>query len=235
MDIEALVKSLVRYGTHNRSQLTDRISTRIKCVTLKSVGEGCVIERSAELRNPAWITLGESVVIKRFAILNGRTNSMDSTGIQLGNFNYVREFSYIDSYGGRIATDDNVAIGQACVIDGEGGVEIGKYTMVGSHVHLIGSNHRYESIDLPYKMQGNTARGIKIGSNVWIGSGSILLDGVTVGDNSVVMAGSIVTRSIPPDTIHSDSAPRRFRLRNTRSLVEWRDVLQPGVDDDHRR
>ena len=42
---------------------------------------------------------------------------------------------------------------------------------------------------------------VKIGDNVWIGMGAVILKGVTIGDNSVVAAGAIVTKSIPANTI----------------------------------
>ena len=169
--------------------------------------------------------LGESVVIKKGCILNGRA-TQPGGGISLGNYSYIREYSYLDSYGGFIETDDYVAIGQFSIIDGEGGVSIGKYTMIGAHVYIIGSNHRFDSLELPYKLQGNAAYGIDIEQNVWVGGGSIILDGVSIGRNCVLSAGSIVTKSIPANTIHSDAAPRELKLRLRRGLAEWKDIDQ---------
>jgi len=71
--------------------------------------------------------------------------------------------------------------------------------MIGGHTYIIGSNHRFDSLELPFKFQGVTARGITIEDNVWIGGGSIVLDGVTIGRNSVIGAGSIVTKSSRPE------------------------------------
>jgi acetyltransferase-like isoleucine patch superfamily enzyme len=44
-------------------------------------------------------------------------------------------------------------------------------------------------------------RGIKLGRNVWIGANATILSGVTIGDNSVVAAGSVVTRDVPANTL----------------------------------
>jgi len=223
-------RRLLRTSVQVAGDVADTFASWLHSSTVASAGRRCAISRGVQIRSPEAVRFGDSVVIKNGAILNGRTH-IAGAGIDFGDFTYVREYAYIDSYGGRITTDDYVAIGQFSVIDGEGGVDIGKYTMIGSHVYIIGSNHRFDSLELPYKMQGNTAYGIDIAQNVWIGGGSIILDGVSIGRNSVIAAGSIVTKSVPANTIHSDAAPRELTLRLRAGLAEFRDVSDPDLLD----
>ena len=53
----------------------------------------------------------------------------------------------------------------------------------------------------PEKRQGMHPKSVKIGRNVWIGSNSTILPGVTVGDNAVISAGSVVTRDVPENMV----------------------------------
>jgi acetyltransferase-like isoleucine patch superfamily enzyme len=217
------MKQVLRKTIEAHHTMRDRCATWMHTHTVMSAGPGCAISRNVLIRNAESVRLGTSVVIKNGAILNARTHAQ-RPGISLGDFSYIREYAYIDSYGGWIETEDYVAIGQFSVFDGEGGLSIGKYTMIGSHVYIIGSNHRFDSLELPYKLQGNTAYGIEIGQNVWVGGGSIILDGVSIGRNSVIAAGSIVTKSVPPNTIHVDAAPRELTLRLRAGLYMFQDL-----------
>lgn len=77
-------------------------------------------------------------------------------------------------------------------------IEIEDDVMIGAGVHFYVNNHRFDVIDLPIIAQGYyPSNGICIKSGAWIGANAILLPGVIVGRNSVIGAGSIVTKSIP--------------------------------------
>lgn len=78
-------------------------------------------------------------------------------------------------------------------------IEIGDNTMVGQNVHFY--DHDHAIVDGIAKPRDFTYGAINIGSNVWIGSNSIILKGVTVGDNVVIAAGSVVTKDIPSNCI----------------------------------
>ena len=92
----------------------------------------------------------------------------------------------------------NVFINQNCTIYDLGGVEIGDDVMIGPNVSLITSGHPLEP---SRRRAGVTASPIVIGRNVWIAAGATVIGGVTIGDNSVVAAGAVVTRDVPPDTL----------------------------------
>ena len=67
--------------------------------------------------------------------------------------------------------------------------------MIAAGTVIIPSQHNIDRSDVPFKAQGETSKGITIGSNVWIGANVTILDGVTIGDNTVVAAGSVVNKS----------------------------------------
>jgi acetyltransferase-like isoleucine patch superfamily enzyme len=78
-------------------------------------------------------------------------------------------------------------------------LQIGEYTMIGAHCYLITENHGREKLDVPFKQQSYEGADVVIGRNVWLGCHVTVLPGVTIGDNSIVGAGAVVTKNIPPN------------------------------------
>ncbi|VWD54632.1 transferase [Burkholderia lata] len=92
----------------------------------------------------------------------------------------------------------NVFVNQNCTFYDLGGLEIGDDVMIGPNVSLITSGHPVE----PSKRRDFVvAKPIVIERNVWIGAGATIIGGVTVGENSVVAAGAVVTRDVPPNVL----------------------------------
>jgi acetyltransferase-like isoleucine patch superfamily enzyme len=80
--------------------------------------------------------------------------------------------------------------------------------MIGPNVSLITSGHPLE----PSQRRTTTiGRPIVIQKGVWIAAGAIVIGGVTVGENSVVAAGSVVTKDVPPDTLVGGNPARMIR------------------------
>lgn len=77
---------------------------------------------------------------------------------------------------------------------------IGNDCLLGPDVLIINSNHDTKR-NILIREQANVAKKIEIGNNVWIGAKSIILPGVTIGDNAVIAAGSIVNRNVEPNTL----------------------------------
>ena len=84
------------------------------------------------------------------------------------------------------------------ILDG-GGVEIGDHVFIGPNVGIYTANH---PTDVRRREMGyEWALPVKIGNKVWIGGDVTILPGVTIGDNTVIAAGSVVTKDIPADVI----------------------------------
>lgn len=81
-------------------------------------------------------------------------------------------------------------------------ISIEENAMLGSGVHIYVSNHAFNDVSRPIIQQGHQdIRPVIIGKGAWIGANAIILPGVSIGENSVVGAGSVVTRSIPPHVV----------------------------------
>jgi acetyltransferase-like isoleucine patch superfamily enzyme len=81
-------------------------------------------------------------------------------------------------------------------------LEIQDYALIGSGVHIYVENHKYTDPNKFIYFQGHeNARKVTIGRGCWIGASAIILPGVTVGQNAVVAAGSIVTKDVLPFTV----------------------------------
>jgi acetyltransferase-like isoleucine patch superfamily enzyme len=89
-----------------------------------------------------------------------------------------------------------------------GGLEIADDVMIGPNVSIITSGHPVEPSQ---RRNGVIAKPIVIERNVWIAAGATIIGGVTVGENSVVAAGSVVTKSAPPNTLVGGNPARVIR------------------------
>lgn len=78
-------------------------------------------------------------------------------------------------------------------------IYIGDYVMIGPNVTIATAGHPIEPSLRRQGMQYNME--VRIGNNVWLGAGVIVLPGVTIGENSVIGAGSIVTKDIPANVV----------------------------------
>lgn len=99
--------------------------------------------------------------------------------------------------GRNIFLGKNVFINFGCHFQDHGGIYIGDDVLIGSQVVMATINHDLS----PASRADNHPAPIRIGNKVWIGSHATLLPGVTVGDNSVVAAGAVVTKDVPPNTV----------------------------------
>jgi maltose O-acetyltransferase len=100
-------------------------------------------------------------------------------------------------YGYNIRTGANVFFNFNCVVLDVAEVRIGSRTLVGPNVQLYTAmhpmNHRERASGIEF------AKPVLIGEDVWIGGSAVICPGVTIGDRSVIGAGSVVTKSIPSD------------------------------------
>lgn len=99
----------------------------------------------------------------------------------------------------------NVIVMPGCLMMSAGGITLDDGAMIAANVQLISNNH-----DL-YERQIITCKPIHIGKNVWVGAGATILPGVTVGDNAVIGAASVVTRDVPSDTIVAGNPAKIIR------------------------
>lgn len=126
-------------------------------------------------------------IVEIFSELTG--NKVDSSFMCFPPF-------YTD-FGKNITIGKNVFFNTGCTFQDRGGISIGDGTMIGMNVTIATLNH-----GLPLETRNVTFPSpVIIGDNVWIGSNATILPGVTIGDNSVVAAGAVVTKDVLENTV----------------------------------
>jgi acetyltransferase-like isoleucine patch superfamily enzyme len=99
------------------------------------------------------------------------------------------------------------------LISGKGRVEIGNNFHSGPECRMITEVHNYEGESIPYDTT-YILKDIKIEDNVWIGTRVLILGGVTLGEGSIIQAGSVVVSDIPKYAIAGGSPAKVFKYRN---------------------
>lgn len=113
-------------------------------------------------------------------------------------------------YGTQITLGADVFVNFNCVFLDCAEITIGPETQLGPAVQLYTATH---PIDAATRVAGaELAHPIVIGSRVWIGGGAVVLPGISIGDDSVIGAGSVVTKSIPGGVIAAGNPCRVIRL-----------------------
>ncbi|MDM5336328.1 DapH/DapD/GlmU-related protein [Fictibacillus enclensis] len=107
--------------------------------------------------------------------------------------------------GYNIHVGDHFYAGYNCTILDMAEVRVGDNCMIGPNVGIYTAGH---SITPKDRNKTGFAIPITIGNDVWIGGSCVILAGVTIGDHSVVAAGSVVTKDVPPDTVVAGNPAR---------------------------
>ena len=95
-----------------------------------------------------------------------------------------------------------------------GACTIGKYVMMGTDVVIFSHNHAFDRTDVPMMQQGfQEERPVVIEDDVWIGDRVIILPGVHVGEGSILAAGAVVTKDVPPYSIVAGVPAKVIKMR----------------------
>ena len=104
---------------------------------------------------------------------------------------------FYTNFGQFIQIGKNVFINHACTFLDLGGITIEDEVLIGPKVNLITENHSLN----PNDRKSLICKPVVIKRNAWIGAAATILPGITIGENSVVAAGAVVTKNVPPNTI----------------------------------
>jgi len=116
-------------------------------------------------------------------------------------------------YGYNIHLGDNVFFNFNCVILDVMRVEIGSNCMFGPNVQIYTATHPLDAVDRRGGLE--FARPIKIGCDVWVGGSAVINPGITIGDRSVIGAGSVVVKDIPADVFAAGNPCKVIRYLKT--------------------
>ncbi len=137
-----------------------------------------------------------------------------SSNLKLGQGCVISSFVKVKAADGPLVVGPRGGFATGCfVATGAGGIEIGENIIVGPNVNIVSVNYRTDALDVHLEDLGHTSKGIKIGRNVWIGAGCTVLDGAVIGDNTVVVANSLVNRRFKPNVILSGNPAKVLMKR----------------------
>ena len=123
--------------------------------------------------------------------------------------NVFIEPDFICELGSNITIGDNVFINFGCIIFDMGEVTIGNNAMFGPRVGIYTTNHAFDAEERVANVV--MSKPIHIGNRVWLSADVKIVQGVTIGDNSIIGAGSVVTKDIPSNVIAAGNPCRVIR------------------------
>ncbi len=146
----------------------------------------CLLGRDVRVLGPVQVHLGQHCSIQDGAVIGGRgTFTMGSGSI----------------------------LAFRAVVVCEERIDVGNDVMIGGYSYIVDADHRYRSRSVPMRLQELRVAPIRIGDDVWIGSHTVILRGVTIGKGAVVAANSVVTRDVPEYTVVGGSPAVVLRER----------------------
>ena len=166
---------------------------------LRRVGRGTVFGQCVTLRSPWRIAVGAGVIVDNNVSLDGR--SEEDVSIEIGDDTILSRNAILACKGGSIRVGRRVGVGPGCTFHVYTGnrIVVGDNVLIAPHCYLAGAaGYKTERTDVPIVDQPLDLRGgIVVEDNAWIGAGAIIVDGVTIGRDSIVTAGSVVNTNVP--------------------------------------
>ncbi len=167
--------------------------------------------------NPFYHKKGKGTVIFRRA----RMDLMPYNHFEIGQHATIEDYSFVNNGMGPVKIGNHVFIGASNVIIGP--VTLHDHIMTAQHVVMSGLNHGFENVDIAFRYQPCTVSEIIIHEGCWIGANVVITAGVTVGKYSVIGAGSVVTKDIPPYSMVAGNPAKLIRQFN-HETGQWEKV-----------
>ena len=124
----------------------------------------------------------------------------------------VSSFTKIKASAGPLKIGSRCGFGTGCFLSsGEGELIIGNNLVCGPNVVIMATSYRFDKLGVHLHDQKQTSKGTKIGNNVWIGAGVVILDGSDIGDDCVIVANSLVSRRYPAGSILQGNPAKAMR------------------------
>ncbi len=182
------------------------------------IGSPVYIQNGVELNSAYSIEIGNGVYIFKGVRLDasGHKNNRIYLANRVAIERYVDIGCLENTY---IHIDEDTFIGPNVCIEGPGDIKIGKHCMIAAHSGIYANNHNFADPMRPIKSQGVTRKGIVIEDDCWLGHKVTVLDGVTIGQGSVIGAGAVVNKDIPPFSVAVGIPARVIKNRIGKELA----------------
>jgi acetyltransferase-like isoleucine patch superfamily enzyme len=182
-------------------------------------GERFGVGRHVQIWHPSCLSVGHDVTILDGAYI--RSSRPDT--VHIGSSTNIHMGFWLDCGGSQDASGF-FRVGQGCLLqpyatmNAGGGITIGNHVLCGQMVSIHAGNHVFSDPRRLISEQGITHKGVVIEDDCWIGAKVAILDGVTIGRGSVIGAGAVVTRSLPPFSVAAGNPARIIRVRGAEIL-----------------
>nr|WP_294790428.1 acyltransferase [uncultured Mucilaginibacter sp.] len=166
------------------------------------------------LVNPFVHQRGKGSKVRRYA----RMDVLPFNKFSLGDNSIIEDFCTINNGVGDVFIGNGTLIGMSNVIIGP--VNIGNNVIFAQNIVASGLNHEYRDVNTPIKDQKTIVSTITIEDDCWIAANAVLTAGITIGKHSVVAAGAVVTKSVPPYSVAAGNPAKIIKLYDN-VLKEW--------------
>ena len=163
-----------------------------------------LVGKGASIRYARHLSVGRDFIVEDYAEVNCMTYRGIVAGdrVTIGKHAIIRPTNiYGSAIGEGLKIGNNSSIGPYSYIGCSGYIEIGDNVMMSPRVSIYAENHLFDHPDLTIKDQGVKREFVKIEDDCWIAANTVILAGVTIGRGSVIAAGSVVTKDIPPYSV----------------------------------
>ena len=141
--------------------------------------------------------------------------------LRLGRKSLIEASAVVCTWHGDVVLGDGASVGIGSVVIGP--VRMGENSACSQYCFISGQSHRYEDLSVNFLRQGSEIQPVSIGKDVWIGSNSVILPGVKIGDHAVIGAGSTVIEDIPPYTVAAGK-PAKIMKQYDFQTKQWQRV-----------
>lgn len=175
-----------------------------------------LVGKKVRITHGRHIRCGKNVKFEDYSEIHGLCKDGITLGdnVTIGRGVMIRPSSYYGKDLGKgLIIGNNSSIGPHGYVGCSGKITIGNNVMFGPKCSLFAENHIFSDTTSTIKSQGVNQKGIKIEDDCWIGSNVIILDGVTIGEGSIIGAGTIITKDIPKKSIVIDSRNKVVKIR----------------------
>lgn len=184
----------------------------------KKVGKGLIIGRNVVIRHPDKIEIGNNVTIDDNCVIDGRGGG--AAGVTLEDNVIINRNCMLLAKAGPIRLGKRTSIGSNSVIVSMDGVELGYAVLLAGGCSISAGSYHFNDVETAVMDQETYTKGpIRIGTKSWLGTGVIVLDGVSIGAGSVIGAGAVVTKNISMNAVAFGVPAKVWKIRKNISNV----------------
>jgi acetyltransferase-like isoleucine patch superfamily enzyme len=141
-----------------------------------------------------------------------KSKLMISRGAQIGERVKLLQGIWVDRFT-HLSIGDDVSIAKDVVIVAIGGVQIGDRAMIGYGSKLISAGHNIPDDRGPMRFSGALLKEVVIEKDTWLGTQTVILPGVTIGEGAIVAAGAVVTKNVEPFAMVGGVPAKLIKMR----------------------